>query len=397
MTNFKISFEVNIDNYPILNNFKDVARQNIIEEIFKTGYNIHFPSLDKIEQNHQYNELLCQINNSEISDKLSSLDTHLIKLIGISSNSSKKGEMAEILLENIIKDRYGDIKFESKSQTPHSGDAWLYLPDNKIIMLESKNYTSTVNKDEIIKLESDMVNHHIQWSILVSFNSMIQGMKELDFHTFLHNNETYSIIMISNLSMDYHKLDLGLQIIRKLMLKFDNLCNFPWIINDITQNLNELNQIVKKNYALRDSYYTMERDIQKILSNYHVCLRDYQYDLDQKVNEIINKIQATTDKSIKVEKPEINYQSILDKYQTKKILPLIVRLVDLCQIKLISLNYNESDDNWIIINNKEELIGHVKVQIKKMIININDISISFNLGNDKEIKQNFDIIKVIIS
>jgi RNA processing factor Prp31 len=85
----KITFEINIDEYPILNNFKDNARQNIIEEIFKTGYNIHFPSLEKIEQNHQYNELLCQINNSEINDKLTNLESSLTKLIGISSNSSK--------------------------------------------------------------------------------------------------------------------------------------------------------------------------------------------------------------------------------------------------------------------------------------------------------------------
>jgi hypothetical protein len=390
----KISFEVNLDEYPILNNFKDNARYNIIEEIFKTGYNIHFPSLDKIEENHQYNELLCKINNSDISDKLSSLETNLTKLIGISSNSSKKGEMAEILLENIIYDRYGDIKFESKSQTPHSGDAWLYLPDNKIIMLESKNYTGTVNKDEVTKLQFDMVTHHIKWGILVSFNSMIQGMKELDFHTFLHNNETYSIVMISNLSTDYHKLDLGLQIIRKLILKFDNLGNFPWIVNDITQNLNELNQIVKKNYALRDSYYTMERDIQKILSNYHVYLRDYQYDLEQKITEIINKIQTTTNKSINVDKPEISYEDILEKYKTKKILPLIVRLVDLCQPKLLGLIYNEIDDNWVIKN--QEIVGHVKVQIKKMIINISDISLTFNIGNEKEIKQNFEIMKSLI-
>jgi len=395
MKKTNISFEINIDEYPMINNFKDIAKQNIIEEIFKTGYNIHFPSLDKIEQNHQYNELLCQINNSEINDKLTNLESSLTKLIGISSNSSKKGEIAEILLENIINDRYGDIKFESKSHTPHSGDAWLYLPDNKVIMLESKNYTSTVNKDEIIKLEFDMVNHHIKWAILVSFNSMIQGMKELDFHTFLHNNETYSIVMVSNFSTDYHKLDLGLQIIRKLILKFDNLCCFPWIINDITQHLNELNQIVKKNYSLRDMYYTMERDIQKVLSNYHVCLRDYQYELELKINEIINNIQATTNKSIEIKKSEINYQDILDKYKTKKILPLIVRLVDLCQLKLWYLNYNDNDDNWTI-KNQYELIGYIKVQIKKMIININNISLIFNISNEKEIKQNFEIIKSMI-
>jgi len=391
MEKINITLEINVKDYPMLNNFKNDAKQNIIEEIFKTGYNIHFPSLEKIEQNHQYHELLGQINNSEISEKLTCLETNLIKLIGISSNSSKKGELAENLLEQIVKDRYGDIKFESKCKTPHSGDAWVYLPDDKIIMFESKNYTTTVNKDEIIKLQSDMINHHIKWGVLVSFNSTIQGMKELDFHTFLHNNETYSIIMISNLSTDYHKLDLGLQIIRKLMVKFDNSCNFPWIINDITQNLNELNQIVKKNYMLRDSYYIMEKDIQRILSNYHVVLRDYQYDLDQKIIEIINKIQSTTDVSIKYNKIE-NYSDILSKYQTKKISPLIVRIVDLCQFKNYTLKDN-NDDVWSIINNKEELIGNIKIQIKKILININDISLIFIIGNDKQIVQNLEIIK----
>jgi len=389
----KITIEVNPDEYPMLNNFNKETRDSIIKEIFKTGYNIHFPSLNKIEENNQYHELLSKINNSEISNKLSSLETSLSKLIGISSNSSKKGEMAEILLENIVNDRYGDIKYESKSQTPHSGDAWLYLPDNKIIMLESKNYTSSVNKDEVIKLQSDMITHNITWGILVSFNSMIQGFKELDFHTFLHNNQTYSVIMISNLSSDYHKLDLGLQIIRKLILKFDNLVNFPWIISDITQTLNELNEIVKKNYSLRDSYYSMEKEIQKVLSNYHVFLRDYQYDLELKINEIINKIKVTTNESIEIKK-ETNYQEIIDKYQNKKILPLIVRLIDLCKTKSLVIICN--DDVWDI-KLKEEIFASVKIQVKKIIINVNDISLTFNIGNDKEIKQNFEIIKLLMN
>ena len=278
--------EINLDNYPLLNNIKENLRQQIIQNIFDTGYNIHFPQINKNDFTNN-NEIL----NLEISNKLDNLESSLSKLIGISSNSAKKGEIAELILEKLINDRYGDIKFENKSHTPHSGDAWLYLPDDKIIMLESKNYTSTVNKDEVIKLQSDMITHNITWGILVSFNSMIQGFKELDFHTFIHNNQTYSIIMISNLSSDYHKLDLGLQIIRKLILKFNNIVNFPWIISDISQNLNELNEIVKKNYLLRDSYYLLEKDIQKILSNYHVQLRDYQYELEQSINKIIDKTQ----------------------------------------------------------------------------------------------------------
>ena len=38
---------------------------------------------------------------------------------------------------------------------------------------------------DFIKMQYDMITHHIKWGILTSFNSGIQGMKELDFHTFL--------------------------------------------------------------------------------------------------------------------------------------------------------------------------------------------------------------------
>ena len=382
MTNLLL--EINLNNYPLLSNIKDDLQQTIIKNIFDTGYNIHFPQIN-INDITNNNEIL----SLEISNKLDNLESSLSKLIGISSNSAKKGEMAELILEKLINDRYGDIKFENKSQTPHSGDAWLYLPDDKIIMLESKNYTNTVNKDEVIKLESDMITHNIKWGVMVSFNSMIQGMKELDYHTFIHNNETYSIIIICNLSNDYHKLDIGLQIIRKLMLKTSDNNNFPWIIKDITQNLNELNDVMKKNYLLRDSYYLLEKEIQKILSNYHVLLRDYQYELEQSINKTIDKIKTTTNKSIIINQ-DIKYDDIIEKYQTKKIFPIINRLIDLCQNKNWELN-NEDNDNWII-KNKQEIIGNIKIQIKKMIVNINDISFIFNIGSDKEIKQNFDLI-----
>jgi hypothetical protein len=146
---------------------------------------------------------------------------------------------------------------------------------------------------------------------------------------------------------------------------------------------------MKKNYLLRDSYYLLEKEIQKILSNYHVLLRDYQYELEQSINKTIDKIKTTTNKSIIINQ-DIKYDDIIEKYQTKKIFPIINRLIDLCQNKNWELN-NEDNDNWII-KNKQEIIGNIKIQIKKMIVNINDISFIFNIGSDKEIKQNFDLI-----
>lgn len=404
MTLFEVTLKLNEKEYPMLNNFKKKELDKYLMKIFKTGYQIHFPSKDKIEQQLEYNELIerietikdelkDEINNSEISDKINSLESSLTKLIGISSNSSKKGNFGENVLEEIFSKRYGDIQFDRKSQVAHSGDAWLYLPDGKIIMLESKNYTTTINKDEIVKLQSDMINHHIKWGILTSFNSMIQGMRELDFHTFTHNNETYSVIMISNLSTDIHKLDLGLQIIRKLMANFDNFDEFPWIIKDITQSLNELNQIVQKNYSLRDAYYSMEREVQKSLSSFHVLLRDYQYDIENKVGEIINKIQNTMNSSIaQTIKKQDDFNELLNKYQDKKMLPILVRLVDVAQSKKWEGYWNEETNEWVL-KSKGKNVGRIKIQTKKAIINIsdNDITIQLHLGKDKENKKNLEL------
>lgn len=400
---YEVTFRLNDTEFPFLKNLKKKELNKILLKIFSSGYQIHFPTNDKIEQQIEYQEIIekieyikeeikGEINNSEISDKINSLEHSLTKLIGLSSNSNKKGNFGENVLEEIFNNRYGDIHFEKKSSVAHSGDAWLHLPNDKVIMLESKNYTYTVNKDEIIKMQNDMVNHHIKWGILTSFNSMIQGMKELDYHTFNHNKETYNIIMISNLSSDIHKLDLGLQITRKLMSCLDHLEEFPWVVNDINQSLIELNTIIQKNYALRDTYYQMEKDIQKSLSNYHVILRDYQYEMEKKINEITTKIQSTMKTTIKNTEVD-NYNTILEKYENKKILPLLVRFADIAQDKKWSV-IDEETDNWTI-KYKDLEMGHLKIQHKKVIFNMpsNDLSITLNLGKDKENKQNLEIIK----
>lgn len=416
MSQIQVSFILNASEYPHLKMLKKSALDTILKKIFKTGYDIHFPPEEYKANQIEFNTLVAkldnikdemkdEINNSAMTEKISSLEDSLSKLIGLSSNSCKKGNFGENVLEEIFNQRYGDIQFERKSNTPHSGDAWLYLPDNKIIMLESKNYTTVINKDEINKLQSDMITHHIKWGILASFNSNIQGMKELDFHTFIHNSETYGIIMISNLSTDIHKLDLGLQIIRKLIVCVDNLEDFPWVVSDITNNLNELNQIIQKNYILRDTFYTMEKDIYKLLDGFHVHLRNYQYEIEMKINEIINKIKSTITASIELNKVS-DIQSILQYYQDKKILPilpLITRLIDIIQQNKWTIDYElEELYEWKIINNSGEsntddtnYIFDVKIQRKKIIITTpeNEMTLVLNLNKDAENHKVFDIIQ----
>ena len=398
----KIIIELNIDEFPILANFNETEQHSYIKQIFMTGYNIHFPKYQTSEYNHiitKIDQLQDSIKNTikdtDIKDHILSLDMSLNKLIGLSSNSNKKGNFAENILENIFETRYGDIKFERKSGVAHSGDAWLYLPDNTIIILESKNYTTTINTEELKKLQNDMITHHICWGIMVSFNSQIQGMRELDLHTFIHNNEKYNIITISNLSNNILKLDLSLQIIRKLIIHSDKNITIS-CIDDINNSLLELNKLIDKNYLLRDNFYNMEQTIHKSLNTYYTILRDYQYDIENKIEEISAKIKETMVSTVKqIKEPDENeVHQMIDKYQDKKILPIIVRFVDVVQNKKWVINYNNETSDWILQFKGKE-IGRVKIQTKKAIINIpsNDLTLNLHLGKDKENKQNLEIIK----
>jgi hypothetical protein len=399
----EITLTLTKDKYPKLFDIKKDKLMDIINNIIVCGYNINFPNNDDIKENIKLESIMMCINNLkedlnsknnnfEFIEKFNSFETTLGKLIGLSTNSNKKGNFAENILEELFKTRYGDITFERKSGTGHSGDAWLHLPDNKIIMLESKNYNTVVNKDEVAKLQSDMINHNIKWGIMISFNSMIQGMKELDFHTFVHNNETYSVIMISNFSNDNNKLDLSLQIIRKLINSFDNISEFPWLVDDIKDNMNEMNKIIQKNYILRDNYYTMESSIQKSLSNYHTILRDYQYDLEQSIKKLTIKIETTIKDSIK--SSIVNKNTLTESYKNKKIEPIINRLADMFHHKNWDTMMDINEGNWII-KYKDMEKGRLKVQAKKAIINIsnNDLELILHLDKEKENKQNIDIIK----
>ena len=390
---------LNKDECPLIHSLLKKERPDIIKQCIKTGYDIHYPNQESINQQIAYTGILEQvktigteikeeINNSELNNKISSLESSLTKLIGISSNSYKKGNFGENILEEHFTTKYSDIIFERKSSVAHSADAWIQLDNNEIIMLESKNYATTVNKDEVAKLKSDMINHHILNAILVSFNSSIQGMKEMDYIQFIHQGDTYSIFMVSNLLVDINRLDTAFHILRKLMKLSKKGSQQDYILNDINMCLSELDNIIQKNYNTRDKYYIMEQSVQKSLSDFYIVLRDSQYETEKKVNEITNKI-----KNIKVN-TSINYDHITEIYKDSKIFPIIIRMIDVFQSKLWHIVEND-DDNKFQITFQNNMIGTIKITAKKVTIFIeeNEMTLTLCIGKEKANKENLDLIK----
>jgi len=395
MSSLKVTITINMDEYPLLQDIKKNKLEDTLCKLLKTGYMIHFPTQKDIEAQTDNNILIEKINhmNNKIDSTQEMYQNTMTKLIGISSNSNRKGNFAENMLEDYCNKNFGDIMFERKSGVAHSGDAWLHLPNKKIIMLESKNYTTTVNKDEVNKMKSDMINHHIKWGIFVSFNSMIQGMKEFDFYTFHHNNEIYSIVMISNLANDVNRLDMAIQISRKLMNQIENLPKFPWVVEDITKTLYELNEISKKNYSIRDAFHNFESEMSKQFTKFYMLLREYQLDIEMKINQLITKIESTMDKSIE-NKPAMQRYDIISTYlNDNKKLSILSQIVDITDKKNWMIQ-NEDINLWAIMDNNIR-IGTLKVQTKKIILTLDiyDIMIVFNNDMDVQIKKNLKILK----
>lgn len=391
----EIKLLINKSNYPVLFQLKEDELNNISNKIFSLGYSILYPNININEKGIEYNEIINKIellsnniNNNNLGNKLNSLEQSLEKLIGLSSSSSKKGELAENILENIFSQRYGDINFKNMAHVAHSGDAWLYLPDNKVIMLESKNYTNTVNKDEVIKMQNDMITNHIKWGIFLSFNSGIQGMKDIDFHIFNHNNENYQVLMISNLSNDISRLDLGITLIRKLLSYYSDLEKFPWLVNNIKSELDQLNELLEQNYLLRDNFINMEKSIMKDINGFYTILRDYQFTMDNKIKEIISKITLTMDESINFNNTD--YSKFINTciLKEKKLGSIATKISDIFKKKEII----ESD---LILKIKDNVIGSIKIQNKKISIELSnyDLVLNFNIGKEKEINYNLIIFE----
>ena len=380
-----ITLNINEEDYPEIYKLYKKDRTDKIKDIFNTGYNIHFPNIKDNKKEIEYYTILQSIEDMKHSKGLN-MDTRLNellesihKLTGIGNNSSKKGEVGENMIEEIINQRYGDITYENKAKTPHSGDAWLYLPNKKLIMLESKNYTYRINKEEVEKMENDMKTNHIRFGIFISWNSIVQNRKDIDIHTFNHNNEVYMIIIISNLSNEIIKLDLGLQIIRKLEENFSDMNTFPWIIDDINKNLNELDIIIKKNYKLRDNYYLMSTNIKNSMDMFYTQLRDYQYEINNTAQSIIDKVKSTMNKSItaiEYNVPDIDILSIHK--DNPKIVPILTNLIDIFT-SISTLTINKVDDSLIGIKKSDEEVGYIKIQKKKILFHINKLNVTIEL------------------
>lgn len=405
----EFTFKINLDDYPRLKSLKKRDLEKSTLDIFKTGYRLCFPDKDETIKNKEFNEiknnietLRKQIEDSDLTDiadsitckiaeQIAPLNASLSKLLGLQTASSKKGELGENIIQNAFTTRYGDLIYEDKSKVDHCGDAWITLPNNTKIIVEVKNYINTIPSKEVEKMEFDMKTNHIRFSLFLGINNLVQGFREMDFHTFSHQGETYFSIIVANLSNDINKLDLAFNMIRKLIELMNSPDKFPWIQKKIKDDLNTINEMVLKNTILRDSFYDMESDIIESMNKYHKKIRDYQYEMEQTFKKLTNDINGTMTTSLVENK--ITNKEILVVHKEKKTYPIVSHLADIFDKKNWQLKeIKENSYEWF---NGETKMGKLDIQLKKVIVSLIDgqLDLVFNAGNDKQNSENFKILE----
>jgi hypothetical protein len=108
--------------------------------------------------------------NREVFDKAEKLMNKTFNKSSISIGDD--GEQIFEKLSDTFKDFEG-YKIENKAKQGHKGDFHLFFKDFNILV-DSKNYSGSVQKKEIIKIESDLaINDNMKFAWLVSLNSNI--------------------------------------------------------------------------------------------------------------------------------------------------------------------------------------------------------------------------------
>lgn len=397
--NKKIMYLLNIGYQ---HTFSSMSEENVINKVDGICRKFKDDILLGIQEKNQViNTNIDKLDNTmkdlNITNKMNELDDVIGKLFGISSSSSKKGEISEDLIYKIIHDKYPNYTCDVKRHIPHNADGQLESSTGMKCLVEIKNYSNTVNKDEIEKFKYDLKFTNNTLGIFLSLKTGIVGKKCIDYEVFKHNDENYHIIYISRLMDDINKLDCGFLLLENLnnIIKKDNMdLKVDQIKKMIYNNFTNLESLITKTSDLRNNYNILESNIKNNLDSYYNNLREYELDLKEKMQKVwitlFNELQ------------DININFIDEKdnllllYNKDKCYLILSKLFDIFNRKSINVKNNNESNKYNLYNNNNE-IGYIKKMKGKVLFYLNKINLSITLSDkDDDIDKNFEFINYAI-
>ena len=174
-------------------------------------------------------------------DKLTETYEKLVKQNEVKSSTKlgDKGEEEFEILADVFKDFEG-YKIENKSKQGHKGDFHLFFKKFNVLV-DSKNYMTSVQKKELIKIENDLIeNETMDFAWLISLRSNVSDYNKypIMFKWVNANSKKKCIIIVNNL--------------------YEN--NPESVLRNIWSITNELNNKLFKENNLIDTIDYVDRD-----------------------------------------------------------------------------------------------------------------------------------------
>lgn len=377
--------EINLKDYPELLKQKKSCLNKSVKDIFNNGYNVLYPKLDSNE-----NLILSKLNTIENnSPHINELNKSISQLLGITSNSSRKGELGEQIVEKYINKKYGTSNYVVKRSEDHCGDGWLNL-NNKNIIVEVKAYSSTVNIKEVDKLKYDMEYNNINIGIMLSLGSDIQGSKLVDLEVFNIKNKKCYIIKVSHISQNYDLLDIGFNIMENInKLEIDKKNSVVLLEENLLEKITILHEKIKKTTKLRELFQSMTLEINSKMDLFYSELTNLYLEQEYCVKQICNEINKNS-----INKLEINKNNIieLEKFRKYKIYNNLLKIIDL--LNRLKIKYSISDCKIFLDK------GVIKILKDKLQINIENplitLYITSKTNSTKSNKENMKLLEKLL-
>lgn len=262
------------DRIEILNSQKlnDIDKKNL--EIISNIQNTFEKSLDT---HHITNKIV------SIESTLSSINENF------SNNSSKKGQVAETVLFNILTETFPDTEVIDTSHIPNSGDIQLIKDDKPTILIDSKNFgNKTVPKRDLDKFYNDIQQNNCSGILCNSFGGIANKQHfEIDIVdkniiVFIHSHQFDANIfkLATNIIYNMHQelrekqtdtINIDQRLFQNLKIEYNYyIQSFRHHLDIIKSNINSLSQL---SFTLLDNFFKRKaiNNVELKQFSCHIC------------------------------------------------------------------------------------------------------------------------------
>ena len=279
--------------------------KSLIDELTKhETANKEFVEMEVNKVKEKYDLLLKEKDrqnqlNREVFDKAEKLVSKTVVKSSIAIGDD--GEHAFEDLSETFKDFVG-YKIEKKAHQGHKGDYHLFFKEFNVLV-DLKNYTGTVQKKELDKIEQDLsINHTMDFAWLISYKTNVGDWNRFPimYKWIMTDIGLKCIIIVNNLNSNKNPMD----VLRNVWNITNELHNM--IINTKETNIDnsEVQLFKERNYNILQKMKTAQKrliEMKRSITSMSQITKDIENDIIEMISLLSNEqIKQVYDKNSKI-------------------------------------------------------------------------------------------------